>query len=67
MEDIVAKKLDEICEVVNGEWYRTIVSNSRGETGGRIIISYSNPDASGSDSRRHLVLSLLDTFMVICT
>ena len=50
MEDIVAKKLDEICEVVNGEWYRTIVSNSKGETGGRIIISYSNSDASGSDS-----------------
>lgn len=49
-EDVVAKKLDEICEVVNGEWYRTIVSNSKGETGAKIIISYSSPNVSGSDS-----------------
>ena len=50
MNENVKTKLKEICDVINGKWYRTSLLNSRGETEERIIISYPSPDVTGSDT-----------------
>tara|TARA_B100000482_G_scaffold137674_1_gene100897 strand:- start:225 stop:404 length:180 start_codon:yes stop_codon:yes gene_type:complete len=46
---IMESQLNNVCKILNGKWYRTSLLNSRGETEERIIISYSNFDASGND------------------
>ena len=46
---IMESQLTNVCKILNGKWYRTSLLNSRGETEERIIISYSNFDASGND------------------
>tara|TARA_B100000900_G_scaffold55366_1_gene41226 strand:+ start:123 stop:284 length:162 start_codon:yes stop_codon:yes gene_type:complete len=50
MNENVETKLKEICDVIDGKWYRTSIFNSRGETEKRIIISYSSPNVTGSDT-----------------
>lgn len=50
MNKTVETKLKEICDVIDGKWYRTSLFNSRGETEERIIISYPSPNVTGSDT-----------------